>query len=82
MPDTAEEPAASTSRAADGFSGTWWGLGGLVAGLLLALGWTRARSARAEVPASEQVDLGVGGPAGEPRVAGSAVEERLARGRP
>jgi hypothetical protein len=37
-----EEPAADE----DGPAGPWWGLGGLVAGALLALGWTRVASAR------------------------------------
>jgi len=46
-----DEPAAAAP--ADDSSGTsagddrvWWGLGGVAAGVLLAVGWTRARSAR------------------------------------
>ena len=46
-------PPASTDDAS-GFSGIdawWWGLGGLVAGALLAAGWQRARSMRKPEPA-------------------------------
>jgi hypothetical protein len=52
-PVTEPQPEPSTAApttAEDGSNGAWWGLGGLAAGLLLALGWTRARSARAEKP--------------------------------
>jgi hypothetical protein len=48
-----ESPAASPAGTDDGSSGAWWGLGGLAAGLLLALGWTRARSRRVEEPAPD-----------------------------
>ena len=50
-----DEPAAAAP--ADDSSGTsagdraWWGLGGVAAGVLLAVGWTRARSARARTRA-------------------------------
>lgn len=44
------EPAAAPAEPADRVSGAWWGLGGLVAGALLALGWTRFRPARAAEP--------------------------------
>jgi hypothetical protein len=46
------EPAAGAPAPNDDTSGTsardraWWGLGGLAGGVLLAVGWTRARRAR------------------------------------
>jgi hypothetical protein len=46
------EPAATAPAPSDGTSGTsardhaWWGLGGLAGGVLLAVGWTRVRTAR------------------------------------
>ena len=46
------EPASASPAPADDGSATsareraWWGLGGLVGGVLLAAGWTRVRSTR------------------------------------
>jgi hypothetical protein len=69
---TADEPASAAP--ADDSSGTsvrdraWWGLGGLAAGVLLAVGWTRARSARAQARADGW------GPEGEHPQADSTTE--------
>ena len=49
-PETPTPEPAAAAPADDSVAGVWWGLGGLVAGALLTLGFLRLRSARRDEP--------------------------------